>query len=345
MQRTSITSLVVLAAAFALAAGCHSAPAHTLGAAFTESTPMVVQALSSRKQAAHVVVEGEMIEKCPVAGCWFVLKDRTGVVRVDTKSAGFVVSEVPLHTHLTVAGTVTPGVQPGIAATGFGTEPVKAVLLIAPCLLAAGAVTFAVLNRQSELPAGIEIGRSHVHTGSPSGEAQPSAGLCPWRAPDEDRLRFFPNSLSSRDETLILSRQRVELAAAPGPSARRRRPRPDRSPHPRSGRLSGVVVTRRVRGECGLIELVIAADPHGRVPGRADTAAARAGPSAASCSPRDGSTPFAARTAIRRGSSARIYPTSPPKRGPRRRPCEGGAQCAHSAGCRPEGRRWRGTRA
>jgi hypothetical protein len=40
------------------------------------------------------------------------------VVRVDTKGAGFVVSDVPVHAHLTVAGTVTPGTQPGIAATG-----------------------------------------------------------------------------------------------------------------------------------------------------------------------------------------------------------------------------------
>jgi hypothetical protein len=48
-----------------------------------------------------------------------MLRDKTGVVRVDTKAAGFVVSDVPLHTVLTVAGKVTPGTQPGIAATGI----------------------------------------------------------------------------------------------------------------------------------------------------------------------------------------------------------------------------------
>jgi hypothetical protein len=41
-----------------------------------------------------------------VAGCWFVLQDGTGRVRIDTKAAGFVVTEVPLRTRLTVAGKV-----------------------------------------------------------------------------------------------------------------------------------------------------------------------------------------------------------------------------------------------
>lgn len=102
----------------ALLCGCHTTQEHTLGTAFTPTTPLPVLALASRKQATAVIVEGEMIEKCPVAGCWFVVKDRTGVVRVDTKSAGFVVSEVPLHSRVTVAGTLTSGAQPGIAATG-----------------------------------------------------------------------------------------------------------------------------------------------------------------------------------------------------------------------------------
>ena len=41
-----------------------------------------------------------------MAGCWFVLQDRTGRVRIDTKAAGFVVTEVPLGTRMAVAGTV-----------------------------------------------------------------------------------------------------------------------------------------------------------------------------------------------------------------------------------------------
>jgi uncharacterized protein YdeI (BOF family) len=99
--------------------GCHGAAPHSLGTAIAESPVVAVQALAARTPHSPVVVEGEMIEKCPVAGCWFVLKDKTGVVRVDTKAAGFVVTEVPLHTRLTVAGTLTPGTQPGMAATGI----------------------------------------------------------------------------------------------------------------------------------------------------------------------------------------------------------------------------------
>ena len=41
-----------------------------------------------------------------MAGCWFILQDRTGRVRIDTKAAGFVVLDVPLRTTLAVAGSV-----------------------------------------------------------------------------------------------------------------------------------------------------------------------------------------------------------------------------------------------
>jgi uncharacterized protein YdeI (BOF family) len=55
---------------------------------------------------AAVVVSGEMVEKCPVAGCWFQLRDSSGTIKVDTKNAGFVVLDVPLHSMVTVAGRV-----------------------------------------------------------------------------------------------------------------------------------------------------------------------------------------------------------------------------------------------
>jgi hypothetical protein len=118
MQRIHNTVIASLIVAGSILCGCQGAQSHSLGIAFTPTTLIPVQALASQSKAAPIIVEGEMIEKCPVAGCWFILKDKTGVVRVDTKSAGFVVSEVPLHSRLTVAGTLTPGAQPGIAATG-----------------------------------------------------------------------------------------------------------------------------------------------------------------------------------------------------------------------------------
>ena len=118
---TTLRRIVCVASlwAFALLAGCGSSESHGLGAKFAETDPAPIQTLAVKASAAPVVVRGEMIEKCPVAGCWFVLKDKTGVVKVDTKAAGFVVTDVPLHSKLTVSGTLTPGAQPGIAATGI----------------------------------------------------------------------------------------------------------------------------------------------------------------------------------------------------------------------------------
>jgi len=80
---------------------------------------VAVKELNSAPKSQKVTVQGAMIEKCPVAGCWFVLRDKTGTVRVDTKAAGFVVTEIPLNTSLTVSGTVTKGAQPGLAASGL----------------------------------------------------------------------------------------------------------------------------------------------------------------------------------------------------------------------------------
>ena len=77
--------------------------------------------LAQAPKGKAVQVTGIMVEKCPVAGCWFILKDKTGTVRVDTKSAGFVVSDLPLQTPVTVTGTVAPGDAPSVSATGLQT--------------------------------------------------------------------------------------------------------------------------------------------------------------------------------------------------------------------------------
>lgn len=67
-----------------------------------------------------VTIEGTLVEKCPVAGCWFRIRDDTGVIKVDTKMAGFVVTEIPLQTRLTVGGKVAlEGVEIVLQATGL----------------------------------------------------------------------------------------------------------------------------------------------------------------------------------------------------------------------------------
>jgi uncharacterized protein YdeI (BOF family) len=68
----------------------------------------------------QVVIAGVMVEKCPVAGCWLRVQDRTGVIKIDTKSAGFAVVNVPLETKVTVAGKVVPdGNDMALEATGL----------------------------------------------------------------------------------------------------------------------------------------------------------------------------------------------------------------------------------
>ena len=97
--------------------GCRHAEQHILGNAITNTATVSVQNLKSAT-GKSVLVKGVMIEKCPVAGCWFKLRDHTGVVRVDTKAAGFVVTNVPLNTELSVAGKIVAGDPVSVAATG-----------------------------------------------------------------------------------------------------------------------------------------------------------------------------------------------------------------------------------
>jgi uncharacterized protein YdeI (BOF family) len=69
--------------------------------------PSTVLAIRAGDTPPAVTVQGMLVEKCPVAGCWFRLQDRTGVIKVDTKTAGFVVTEIPLKTTVTVSGKIT----------------------------------------------------------------------------------------------------------------------------------------------------------------------------------------------------------------------------------------------
>lgn len=93
------------------------------------------------------------------------------------------------------------------------------------------------------------------------------AGLCPWREPEADRKRFFPTSTGYRDETLALSSRRLEMERRLG------RPLTGEDNALRIHRILagqtpiGAIVTRRVRGESGVIELVLAVVREGKVAG------------------------------------------------------------------------------
>jgi len=95
----------LLVSALLLAAGCHRQEGKALGKAhFGE--PRSILAVRAGDTPRVVTLAGVMTEKCPVAGCWFRLTDSTGTIKVDTKTAGFVVTEIPLETRMTVAGRV-----------------------------------------------------------------------------------------------------------------------------------------------------------------------------------------------------------------------------------------------
>jgi hypothetical protein len=102
-----------------LMSGCAKRDSHVMGKA-PEGQPRDIVLLQGGESPARVVVRGRMVEKCPVAGCWFRLEDETGTIKVDTKAAGFAVSYVPLGATVTVAGKVAwDGAEMMVQATGL----------------------------------------------------------------------------------------------------------------------------------------------------------------------------------------------------------------------------------
>jgi uncharacterized protein YdeI (BOF family) len=104
-------------------AGCQKSGGTLLGQA-PAGPPQTVQAIQSLNRAgardSAVLLTGVMIDKCPVAGCWFHLRDGTGTIKVDTKSSGFVVVNVPLQSNVKVSGRiVADGDQLMLEATGL----------------------------------------------------------------------------------------------------------------------------------------------------------------------------------------------------------------------------------
>jgi uncharacterized protein YdeI (BOF family) len=85
------------------------------------STPDIsVAMVRAATPVSMVSVRGTMVEKCPVAGCWFKLHDSTGTVQVDTKTAGFTVTDLPLQSTIVVSGKVVQrGSQKIIQASGI----------------------------------------------------------------------------------------------------------------------------------------------------------------------------------------------------------------------------------
>jgi hypothetical protein len=94
-----------------------------------------------------------------------------------------------------------------------------------------------------------------------------SAPLCPWREPAEDLKSFFPTATRYEAETHILSGMRLQLASLLG-----RLPTGDENAlhiyriYAQQTTL-GVILTQRVKGAYGAIELVLGVDLEGKVCG------------------------------------------------------------------------------
>ena len=105
-------------AAMALLTGC--APTMTVMGRSPGPTSVPVTAVRDLKTAStNTVIAGKMIEKCPVAGCWFMLRDKTGVIKVDLKTAGFVVTNVPVGAQIQAVGRLKTVGERRFEATGI----------------------------------------------------------------------------------------------------------------------------------------------------------------------------------------------------------------------------------
>jgi uncharacterized protein YdeI (BOF family) len=98
--------LLLCAGLAACLGGCSSHESKVLGQ-IAQGPAVSVAAVPRSAPGSSVVLQGVMTAKCPSAGCWFLLHDATGTIKVDTKNAGFVVVDVPVNASMTVAGLVT----------------------------------------------------------------------------------------------------------------------------------------------------------------------------------------------------------------------------------------------
>lgn len=112
-----LVAVSAFCAGIPFASGC-ARPAVAMGKPQVVGTqPATVKELS--RASAPVALHGVMVEKCPVSACWFRLQDDTGTVRVDVRSAGFTVTDIPQGATVTVWGKPTKDTEPGLTAQGL----------------------------------------------------------------------------------------------------------------------------------------------------------------------------------------------------------------------------------
>src|SRR5690242_14001282 len=98
----SVMRFLFCALAGLILVGCSNGK--TVLGQFSPGKSAVIAEVKTIEPSNPVNLSGKLVEKCPVAGCWFYLEDSTGRIKVDTKVAGFVVLDVPLGKRVEVAG-------------------------------------------------------------------------------------------------------------------------------------------------------------------------------------------------------------------------------------------------
>jgi len=82
-------------------------PVEQFGANDIGQVPTIAIAdITSDQVGERVSIEGTIDQECPHSGCWAVIKDASGQIRIDTQAGGFA---LPLHregSHIRVTGTV-----------------------------------------------------------------------------------------------------------------------------------------------------------------------------------------------------------------------------------------------
>lgn len=94
-----------LLVALVVVVGCGQPPGTVLGKN-PDGVRYETLAIRAGDTPPDVVIQGKLVEKCPQAGCWFKVDDGSGIIKVDTKAAGFVVTDIPLETVVTVGGKI-----------------------------------------------------------------------------------------------------------------------------------------------------------------------------------------------------------------------------------------------
>jgi uncharacterized protein YdeI (BOF family) len=118
LARHSARCSIFAGAALVALVGCAAHQAEVRGRA-PSGSPTVVARLASAPTNGTVTVRGTMIEKCPTAGCWFMLQDGTGRVRIDLKASGFVVTDLPTGGTVSVTGRLRRDAdEPVVVASG-----------------------------------------------------------------------------------------------------------------------------------------------------------------------------------------------------------------------------------